>query len=379
MPDAVMVTSSFLPGRGGIESYLAELCSLVAPRIAVLGPRERDGAPIPQDLGYPTHGYQDGSMLVPSRKVVRAISSLTTRYDTTKVIFGTPWPLGLLGPDLTRRGLRYVAIVHGAELLVPAAIVGLRRRLAKALAGADLLLPVSAYTGDALRDLIQAQNLPVPPLERLRARVNLDRFSPTVDTASLRTRLGLSPEDKVVLCFGRLVKRKGVDHLIAALPAINERVPEAVVVIVGTGPELGRLEDLGRASTGRVIFTGGVEDADAPAYYALADVFALPVADRYFGLEIEGLGVVLLEAAASGTPCVTGRSGGTPEAVVDGSTGFVVDAKDLRQLSDRIAWLLEHPKQAVEMGMVGREHVRKEFSALELPPSFLTWLSDGLP
>jgi phosphatidylinositol alpha-1,6-mannosyltransferase len=108
-------------------------------------------------------------------------------------------------------------------------------------------------------------------------------------------------------------------------------------------------------------------------------VFALPVADRYFGLEMEGLGVVLLEAAASGAPCVTGRSGGTPEAVLDGSTGFVVDAKDPDQLSDRIAWLLEHPERAIEMGLAGREHVRKEFSALELPASFLAWLSDGLP
>ena len=379
MPDAVMVTSSFLPGRGGIESYLAELCSLVAPRIAVLGPPQRDGIPIPHDLGYPTHGYEGGSMLVPSRKVVRAISSLTARYQTTKVIFGTPWPLGLRGLDLTQRGLRYVAIVHGAELIVPASVVGLRGRLAKAMSGADLLLPVSSYTGDALRELIEAHDLPVPPIERLRARVNLDRFHPKVDTTSVRTRLGLSPEDKVVLCFGRLVKRKGVDRLIAALPAINERVPEAVVVIAGTGPEQDRLEKLAHASAGRVIVAGRVEDADAPAYYALAEVFALPVADRYFGLEIEGLGVVLLEAAASGTPCVTGRSGGTPEAVLDGSTGFVVDAKDLDQLSDRIAWLLEHPEQATEMGLAGREHVRKEFSALELPASFLAWLSDGLP
>ena len=378
MPDAVMVTSSFLPGRGGIESYLAELCSLVAPRIAVLGPRQRDGIPIPHDLGFPTHGYE-GSMLVPSRKVVRAISRLAARYDTTKVIFGTPWPLGLRGLDLTQRGLRYVAIVHGAELIVPASVVGLRGRLAKAMSGADLLLPVSSYTGDALRELIEAHNLPVPPIERLRARVNLDRFHPKVDTTSVRMRLRLSPEDKVVLCFGRLVKRKGVDRLIAALPAINERVPEAVVVIAGTGPEQDRLEKLAHASAGRVIVAGRVEDTDAPAYYALAEVFALPVADRYFGLEIEGLGVVLLEAAASGTPCVTGRSGGTPEAVLDGSTGFVVDAKDLGQLSDRIAWLLEHPERATEMGLAGREHVRKEFSALELPASFLAWLSDGLP
>lgn len=379
MPDALMVTSSFLPGRGGIESYLAELCSLVAPRIAVLGPRQRDGVPIPHDLGYPTHGLEDGSMLVPSKRVVRTISGLAAQHRTTKVIFGTPWPLGLLGPDLNRRGLRYVAIVHGAEMLVPAAVPGLRKRLARAMAGAELLLPVSGYTGDALRELIQSHGLPVPPIERLHARVDLDRFHPQVDTASLRSGLGLSLPDKVVLCFGRLVKRKGLDRLIAALPAINERVPEAVVVIAGTGPEQGRLEKLAQSSEGRVIVAGRVEDADAPAFYALADVFALPVADRYFGLEIEGLGVVLLEAAASGTPCVTGRSGGTPEAVIDGSTGFVVDAKDVAQLADRIAWLLEHPERAAAMGLAGREHVRKEFSALELPASLLAWLNDGLP
>jgi phosphatidyl-myo-inositol dimannoside synthase len=379
MPDAVMVTSSFLPGRGGIESYLGELCSQVAPRIAVLGPRERDGIPIPQDLGYPTHGYEDGRMLVPSRKVVTAVSCLTARYHTTKVIFGTPWPLALRGPDLTLRGLRYVVIVHGAELLVPAAVPGVRRRLARAMAGADLLLPVSAFTGDALSKLIQDHNLPVPPIERLRARVNLDRFHPAVDTSYLRTRLGLSAEDRVVLCFGRLVKRKGVDRLIGALPAINERVPEAVIVIAGTGPEQGRLEELARRSPGRVVVAGRVEDDDAPAYYALADVFALPVSDRYFGLEIEGLGVVLLEAAACGTPCVTGRSGGTPEAVINESTGFVVDAKVSGQLCDRIAWLLENPDRASAMGLAGREHVRKEFSVLELPASFLAWLSDGLP
>jgi len=379
MPDALMVTSSFLPGRGGIESYLAELCSLVAPRIAVLGPRERDGTPIPNDLGYPTHGYEGGSLLVPTRRVVRAIENLTARYKTNKVILGTPWPLGLIGPDLRKRGLSYAVIVHGAELLVPAAVVGLRRRLARSTAGADLLLPVSGFTGDALRELITSFGLPVPPVERLHARVDLERFHPDVDTASVRAQLGLSAQDKVVLCFGRLVKRKGTDRLIRALPAINERVPEAVVVVGGTGPEQGRLEKLARVTPGRVIVTGRIEDADAPAYYALADVFALPVADRYFGLEIEGLGVVLLEAAASGTPCVTGRSGGTPEAVIDGTTGFVVDSRDGASLADRIAWLLEHPERASSMGLAGREHVRKEFSALELPDSFLGWLGDGLP
>jgi phosphatidyl-myo-inositol dimannoside synthase len=379
MPDALLVTSSFLPGRGGIESYLAELCALVAPRLAVLAPGERDGSPLPKALDYPTHGYERGSMLVPSRGIVSACLSLAARYDTTKVIFGTPWPLGLLGPALSRRGLRYAVIVHGAELLVPGAVPVLRRRLAEAMAGADLLLPVSGFTEDALRSLIESTGMPVPPIERLHARVNLERYHPGVDTTRTRTRLGLSPGDKVVLCLGRLVKRKGLDRLIAALPAINQRVPEAVIVIGGTGPELSRLQKLGRASHGRVIVAGRVQDDEVPALYALADVFVLPVADRYFGLEIEGLGVVLLEAAACETPVVTGRSGGTSEAVIDGQTGFVIDARDASRLADRTTWLLENPEDAAAMGKAGREHVKKEFSSLELPPSFLSWMGDGLP
>jgi len=379
MPEALMVTSSFLPGRGGIESYLAELCNLVAPRLAVLAPPERDGNPIPSGLRYPTHGLRSGSLLIPTRRVVRAIAELAARYETTKIVLGTPWPLGLLGPDLSAVGLNYVVIVHGAELLVPGAVPGLRRRMARAMAGADLLLPVSGYTGDVLRDLVEGSGLPVPPIERLHARVDLDRFHPEVETRSTRARLGLSSGDKVVLCFGRLVKRKGIHRLIEALPRIHKRVPGAVVVIAGTGPELGGLKRLADKTPGRVIFAGRVPDDEAPAFYALADVFALPVTDRYFGLEIEGLGVVLLEAAACATPCVTGRSGGTPEAVLDGRTGYVIDGGDVDALADKVFHLLDNPEAARAMGSAGREHVREAFSNDSLPAPFLAWLNDRLP
>lgn len=374
-----MVTSSFLPGRGGIESYLAELCTLLAPRLAVLAPPERDGHPIPGGLGYPTHGLHSGSLLIPTRRVVRAIAELAARYETTKIVLGTPWPLGLLGPALSSMGLNYAVIVHGAELLVPGAVPGLRRRMARAMAGADLLLPVSGYTGDVLRNLVEGSGLPVPPIERLHARVDLDRFHPEVETRPTRARLGLSSGDKVVLCFGRLVKRKGIHRLVEALPRINKRVPGAVVVIAGTGPELGGLTKLAQKTPGRVIFAGRVPDDEAPAFYALADVFTLPVTDRYFGLEIEGLGVVLLEAAASATPCVTGRSGGTPEAVLDGRTGYVIDGDNVDALADKISHLLDNPETARSMGAAGREHVDQEFSRDALPAPFLAWLGDRLP
>jgi phosphatidylinositol alpha-1,6-mannosyltransferase len=367
MADALMVTPSFLPGRGGIESYLAALCSELAPRVAVLAPAQRDGKSIPEDLGYETVGFP-GSMLVPARRIADSIVQTAERLGTDRVLFGTPWPLVLLAPRLRRAGLRYAVIVHGAELLVPAAIPILRRRLATALSGADLLLPVSEFTAGKIRALLED---PQPPIELLRARVDLTRFNADAPGAEARRRLGIGVDRRVILVFGRLVRRKGVHRLLDVLPDVHRRVPGAVLVVAGTGPERRRLERRAGAS---VVFAGRVDDADAPGVYAAAEVFCLPVSDRWFGLDVEGLGVVLLEAAACALPCVTGRSGGTPEAVKNGETGYVIDARDHRALVDAICAVLEHPDAAKTMGLRGRDHVLAEFSNRTLPSGLMQWL-----
>jgi phosphatidylinositol alpha-1,6-mannosyltransferase len=379
MSDALMVTSSFLPGRGGIESYLAELCDALAPRLSVLAAAERDSKRLSDlDLSYVTHPF-DGRLLWPGRAALGAIVAAAAREGTDKVLFGTPWPLVLLGPRLRKEGLRYSVIVHGAELTVPGAIPGPRGRVAESLAGADLLLPVSEYTRGKVEALLSRKGARVPHIELLRARVDLGRFHPDAGGAAMRARLGLGPTTPVLLCFGRLVPRKGVDRLIEALPDIRARVDDAIVVVAGTGPEERRLRRLAEKVGDGVVFAGRVHDDDAPATYAAADVFVLPVVDRWFGLEMEGLGVVLLEAAAAGVPAVTGRSGGTPEAVVDRLTGFVVDATDRSALVDRIVWLLEHPEEATAMGGAGRRHVEAEFARGSLPEGLLDWLGLGLP
>jgi phosphatidyl-myo-inositol dimannoside synthase len=152
-------------------------------------------------------------------------------------------------------------------------------------------------------------------------------------------------------------------------------VPEALLVVAGSGPQERRLRRLALRTRTPVSFTGRVAHEDAPGVYAMADVFALPVADRWFGLDLEGLGVVLLEAAASGVACVTGRSGGTPEAVIDGETGFVVDAHDGEELAGAIVRLLEDRQTARKMGEAGRAHVEAEFSASLPPKPLLDWLA----
>jgi phosphatidylinositol alpha-1,6-mannosyltransferase len=374
MPDALMITSSFLPGRGGIESYLAELCALLAPRVAVMAPGRRDGKPLPHDLPYETVAGP-GHMLRPSASLAHSVATAAADFGTDRILFGTPWPLGLLGPQLTRLGLRYASLAFGSELFVPTAIPLLRRRLTRLLAGADLLLPMSDATETRLRSLLERANGASPVIEVMRARVDLERFHPSVDTGDVRDFLGLEQNARIVLCFGRLVKRKGVHRLIAVMEELVATHPTAVLVVAGSGPQEARLKRQAQSQRAPVVFTGRMAEQLTPALYAAADVFALPVADRWFGLDTEGLGIVLLEAAACGTPCVTGRSGGTVEAVVQGETGFIIDATSRVELVAALNRLLDSPEEGARMGRSAREFVTQRYPSGQVPEALLRWLS----
>ncbi len=369
-----MITSSFLPGRGGIESYLAELCTLLAPRIAVMAPGARDGKRLPHNLSYPTVAGP-GRMLRPSASLAHTVATVAGEMGTDRILFGTPWPLALLGPRLTRLGLRYASLAFGAELFVPAAVPYLKRRFIGSLGRADLLLPMSEATEHRLRSLIEANGTPPPTIEVMRARVDLERFSPSVPTAHVRSWLGLEEGAQMVLCFGRLVKRKGVDRLITVMEELSRSHPRVALVVAGTGPQEARLKRLAARQGGRVVFTGRVPAEESPSLYAAADIFALPVADRWFGLETEGLGIVLLEAAACGTPCVSGRSGGTVEAVINGETGLLIDATDHGQLMAALSRLLSSPEEAQSMGQNGRALVTHRYPPAHIPGELLHWLA----
>jgi phosphatidylinositol alpha-1,6-mannosyltransferase len=144
--------------------------------------------------------------------------------------------------------------------------------------------------------------------------------------------------------------------LIRALPAIRSRVDGATLVIVGGGPYLERLHRLaGEAGvTEHVIFTGGVPGAELPAHHAMADVFAMPCRTRGAGLDVEGLGIVYLEASSTGIPVVAGNSGGAPETVQDGETGRVVDGNNVDEIATAVSEILADPQWAAQMGAAGR-------------------------
>jgi phosphatidylinositol alpha-1,6-mannosyltransferase len=211
--------------------------------------------------------------------------------------------------------------------------------------------------------------------------VDTAAFRPGAGGPQIREQLGLG-DCPVVICVSRLVRRKGQDTLIQAWPRVlagvgaragavtgagapgrGTRSGQPVLLLVGDGPYRGDLERLaGRTGVaGSVMFTGPVSWADLPAYYDAGDVFAMPCRTRRAGLDVEGLGMVYLEASATGLPVVGGDSGGAPDAILDGETGFVVPGRDAGALADRLIGLLTEPDKAAAMGERGAAWVQQNW------------------
>ena len=170
--------------------------------------------------------------------------------------------------------------------------------------------------------------------------------------------LGLANK-AIIVSVGRLVHRKGQDQLIAALPRILERVPNAHLVIIGTGPYKEYLEKLAAKLnvSQNLTFIGRINYLELPRYICVGDIFVMPSRSRFFGLEVEGLGIVYLEASACGLPVIAGDSGGAPDAVLVGETGLVVDGTKVNEISAACIKLLENPELSQLMGQKGRSWI----------------------
>lgn len=351
------MTNDFPPKIGGIESYLSNLCAGFFPTdVTVIAPAREGWQDIDDELPYEVVRVP-GSYLRASGRVYRTIVEVVERFEADAVHFLAALPLGRLGPRLrAATGLPYTVVAHGTgEILLPARVPFARRALRRVLVEADLVLPVSAFTRDAVEKITrgEANCVVVPP------SVDLTRFSLDVSGAEVRKRHHLAG-DFVVLFVSRLVKRKGADTLIRALTEVDG----VDALIVGTGSDLKSLERLAREAgvEDRVVFAGFVEDAELPEHYAAADCFCMPCTERYGGLDTEGFGVVYLEAQASGLPCIAGRCGGSVEAVEHGETGLVLSEPTPRNVARALEQLRDDPALAARIGAAGRLRVETTFS-----------------
>jgi phosphatidylinositol alpha-1,6-mannosyltransferase len=348
----LVVTNDFPPRPGGIQAFVHSLAARQpAGEIVVYAPAWKGAAAFDADQAYPVVRHPT-SLMLPEPRVLRRAREIAAAEGCDRVWFGAAAPLGLLARPLHLD--RAIASTHGHEVgwaLLP----GARQVLGRIGRDVDVVTYLGEYTRERLARV-------VPRLERLPSGVDTELFRPGSGGDEVRRRHGLS-DRPVVVCVSRLVPRKGQDVLVRAMPAIRRRVPDAALLCVGGGPYRDTLTRLARdvGIADAFVLTGSVPWSELPAHYDAGDVFAMPCRTRRAGLEVEGLGIVFLEASATGLPVVAGRSGGSPDAVLDGRTGHLVDGTSVEAVADSVASLLEDPERRRVMGAAGREWVEAEW------------------
>ena len=356
----LVVTNDYPPRQGGIQTFVRALVDQFAPQDVTVFASTHPDAP-EYDASAPFETVrQPTRMLLPTPAVTKAVINTMHRVGADRVWFGAAAPLGLMAPRLRAAGaVRLVGTTHGHETGW-ATSPGTRQTLRRIAAGLDVTTFITQYTRSRLEGLLA----PVTALRQLSPGVDVERFTPHVDGSDLRSRLGIA-DRTVIGCISRLVPRKGQDVLIEALPQVLKHHPDAVLLLVGGGryePALRKLIRETRMER-HVVLAGGLAYDELPAAYAACDIFAMPARTRNLGWDVEGLGMVYLEAAATGKPVIAGSSGGAPEAVLHGETGLVVQRPDSpNAVATALCELLDNPKRAVRMGEAGRRWVVSEWT-----------------
>ena len=297
--------------------------------------------------------YRDkAKILLPTTRVIRDVKRVMKLHNSEVVWFGSAAPLGLMATNLRKAGARrIVGLTHGHEVWW-AKLFRFNLAISKIGNSFDVLTYLGSFTRDAMKSAIgkRAELIQVAP------GISTAIFAPGEKPADLIAKYQI--EDRpTLICVGRLVHRKGQDKLISAMPMIKEAVPNAQLLFVGSGPRTKYLEraitklDLTR----NVKLLGRVKYEELPSHFLLGDVFVMPSRSRLFGLEVEGLGIVYLEASSSGLPVIAGDSGGAPDAVIPNKTGLLVDGRDIESIASACIKLLSNPTLAKEFGENGRQ------------------------
>lgn len=365
----LLVTNDFGPRAGGIETFVMGLLERM-PFSSTLVYTSSQGDTSRYDaLWMKKHGFtviRDRSqILLPTPRVIREINRVISRERITHLWFGAAAPLALMTPYLKRRHphLRAVALTHGHEVwwakIPPFSL--LMRWIGS---GLDAIGYLASYTKHEIAKGLWAKDR--DKLVQIAPGIDVDRFAPVTAAdakAELRHSLGLKDE-RILISVGRLVHRKGQDRLIDALPKIIEEIPNAHLLIVGEGPYRVKLEERANSLAVRqaITFLGRLQLDELPLYLSISDLFAMPSRDRLAGFEVEGLGIVYLEASSCSLPVIVGRSGGAPDALINGETGLLVDGTNPKEIAEACIELLRDPVRASAMGEKGRSWVTTQWN-----------------
>jgi len=351
----LLVTNDLGPSAGGIETFILGLIEgLPKNSLVIYTSKQKGSAPLDAQLleKFGATVIRDrAKMLLPTPRINRKAASILKQYQIKNVWFGAAAPLALMAKQIRKSGAsNIVALSHGHELWW-AKIPVLKQLLQKIIRDVDSV----GYLGDYTKSEIIKVTSEVNKLVQISPGIDTNYFSPKTPNPKLLAKYQLEGR-RVIVCVARLVHRKGQDQLIKAMPDILKKYPDAILLIVGQGPIEQMLRNSARqlGITHKVIFTGRVAHSELTDYICLGEIFAMPVRSRFSGFEVEGLGIVYLEASACGLPVVVGDSGGATDAVIDQVTGLLVDGTNVDQISKVICELLADPIRGKAMGEAGR-------------------------
>jgi len=359
----LLVTNDLGPRAGGIESFILGLLGeLDGSQIAIFTSSQDGDRAFDQELNekYGVIVHRDrAKVLLPTPRVNRAVEKVMNSYSSEIIWYGAAAPLGWMSGYLKRAGAkRQVALTHGHEVwwskIWPFSLV--MKSISRNL---DVLTYLGDFTLQAMKPVLHKDLQTV----RIAPGIAVDHFTPGPKPADLVSALKLENK-KVIVSVGRLVHRKGQDKLIEAMPLILKSEPEAILLLVGEGPYKEHLEKLVSKLKieDSVRFVGRLQYQDLPRYLRVGDIFAMPSRSRFFGLEVEGLGIVYLEASSAGLPVLGGASGGAPDAVLPGESGLVVDGTDVTAIAKCAITLLHDSALRARMGERGRSWALETWS-----------------
>ena len=360
----ICVTNDFGPRAGGIETFVIGLIERLPKGSVTVYTSSQD-----QSANYDEKWLRDfgvnvirdrSKILLPTPRTIRAVKKVISEQKIETAFFGAAAPLGVMARALRNAGvIRIVALTHGHEVWWSKVWPF---KLAIRFIGENV--DHLTYLGDFTRSEISRALSPKASsaMVKIAPGIDTEHFAPHTGATELRRSLGLT-DRKVIVSVGRLVHRKGQDMLITALPQILKTHPEAHVLMVGEGPYREHLQKLVakyKVETA-ITFIGKIQYSDLPRYISVGDIFAMPSRSRLAGLEVEGLGIVYLEASSCALPVIAGKSGGAPDAVLEGVTGVAVDGTNPTEIAGAVISLLDNPAAAREMGIAGRKWINSDW------------------
>ncbi|MCS4536171.1 glycosyltransferase family 4 protein [Corynebacterium sp. HS2168-gen11] len=359
----LVVTNDFPPTIGGIQSYIRDYLETLPAQDVVVFASTQDAAAAQQwdaSVEYTVYRYPHALML-PTLNMRREMQRIIRAENIDTVWFAAAAPLAILGRAAKQAGAtKVIASTHGHE--VGWSMLPIARQILNIIGRyADTITYISAYTRNRFARAINAKEYYWLP-----SGVDIERFHPVSESqrAHIRDTLGLKQESLIVVCISRVVRRKGQDQLIKVWPSILARHPNAHLLIVGTGSYLPTVEALAEKSglkDSRIHLLGRIGDTEMVQYLQAADIFAMPSRTIANGLDVEGLGIVYLEAQAVGLPVIAGNSGGSAETVTK-DTAIVVEGTSIPQLREALFTLLDDASLRANMGKAGRAHVMVHWS-----------------